>query len=453
MCRVSEFMADGSVNLYVNDVLDTSFPEGSAVYEGSTITFDGVNFVVASDRSYLMYNGASDCVFLRETNRSGIQRGVPYSGTYEGQSINIIFGDGDKVILSAGGSTQELPYGAVHGTNQISILGLLVGNVRAGGTEVDCGPAGVFKIKSPPPIKLEQPYVGTLSGSEYTIVFHADNTASFNDNSAYWTIDDGQYSQDKNTMFLFYFLTYWNLYVSDDGNTLIFGDSVLHLQTTDCPHSSTYVTNSSSIYTGDIKCRNCDALVDVGTYSSPNNTYIVGSSSGIARYYTGYTKVSNTLPAEPNIGDVYIFGGVEYRYGYSYDTCDGHGWSGNGGRGWGYVILDGSNSPRLLGSICGKPVVHSSNNWSNANITSKLIYEEGWETVAISYYTLKGATSVGLPKSMTKLNFDYIYGGQMYSGTLKDIYYAGSEEEWNNITMNVSKEQIANITVHFNSTN
>ncbi|MCH5209199.1 MAG: leucine-rich repeat domain-containing protein, partial [Oscillospiraceae bacterium] len=69
----------------------------------------------------------------------------------------------------------------------------------------------------------------------------------------------------------------------------------------------------------------------------------------------------------------------------------------------------------------------------------------------ISYYVFnfcENLKSIAIPKSVTTISQDSFLG----CTSLTDIYYTGSEEEWNQISIGTRNEALFNATVHYNST-
>ncbi len=58
-----------------------------------------------------------------------------------------------------------------------------------------------------------------------------------------------------------------------------------------------------------------------------------------------------------------------------------------------------------------------------------------------------GLTSITIPKSVTSIGDSAFYNCH----SLTDVYYTGSEEEWNNIVIDSNNSYLKNATIHFNS--
>jgi hypothetical protein len=67
----------------------------------------------------------------------------------------------------------------------------------------------------------------------------------------------------------------------------------------------------------------------------------------------------------------------------------------------------------------------------------------------INYFAFNSCTSlasVTIPDSVTEIGYDAFYG----CTSLTDVYYEGSEEQWNGIKIGSANEPLANATIHYN---
>ena len=84
-----------------------------------------------------------------------------------------------------------------------------------------------------------------------------------------------------------------------------------------------------------------------------------------------------------------------------------------------------------------------------SSLTSIVVPEGAEYLESMAFYQMYGLKSLTIPKSVTHIG-DYVW---IDSPALTDVYYAGTEEEWNALTENVPlTEGTAGYTVHFNYT-
>ena len=62
-----------------------------------------------------------------------------------------------------------------------------------------------------------------------------------------------------------------------------------------------------------------------------------------------------------------------------------------------------------------------------------------------AFYGCTGLTSITIPESVTSIGNYAFYN----CSALTDVYYGGSEEEWNNVTIATNNTPIQNATIHF----
>ena len=80
-----------------------------------------------------------------------------------------------------------------------------------------------------------------------------------------------------------------------------------------------------------------------------------------------------------------------------------------------------------------------------SNLTSVIVSEGLRAIEGYTFSNCKKLTSLTIPVSVSSIYFTAFYN----CPALKDIYYAGTEEQWDNIAVNAST--ISNITIHYNS--
>ena len=64
-----------------------------------------------------------------------------------------------------------------------------------------------------------------------------------------------------------------------------------------------------------------------------------------------------------------------------------------------------------------------------------------------AFYRCTSLTSVTIPDSVTDIEF-YAF----YKTSLTDVYYSGTEEQWNEITICDGNDSLKKATIHYNST-
>lgn len=87
--------------------------------------------------------------------------------------------------------------------------------------------------------------------------------------------------------------------------------------------------------------------------------------------------------------------------------------------------------------------------WSESSYIKAIVIDDGVTSIgmgAFSYCT--ALTSIEIPNSLTSIGQFAFYD----CSNLKDVYYSGTKEEWEKISISPSNEPIKNATIHFNST-
>ncbi len=64
-----------------------------------------------------------------------------------------------------------------------------------------------------------------------------------------------------------------------------------------------------------------------------------------------------------------------------------------------------------------------------------------------AFYKCSGLTSIAIPKSVTSIGYAAFLLG---TNDIKDVYYTGTEEEWNSIVVDENNSNLLNATIHFN---
>ncbi len=64
-----------------------------------------------------------------------------------------------------------------------------------------------------------------------------------------------------------------------------------------------------------------------------------------------------------------------------------------------------------------------------------------------AFYKCSELTSIAIPKSVTSIGYAAFFLG---TNDIKDVYYTGTEEEWNSIVVDENNSNLLNATIHFN---
>ena len=86
--------------------------------------------------------------------------------------------------------------------------------------------------------------------------------------------------------------------------------------------------------------------------------------------------------------------------------------------------------------------------WSYLPGLKTVIIEEGVTSIgACAFRDGDRLMSVTIPSSVTSIGSSAFYG----CDSLTDIYYGGSEEQWNQITVKGSNDPLFSAAIHYNS--
>ena len=80
------------------------------------------------------------------------------------------------------------------------------------------------------------------------------------------------------------------------------------------------------------------------------------------------------------------------------------------------------------------------------SLTSVTIPDSVTSIGRYAFYCCTSLTNVTIPNSVTSIGF-----GAFYCTNLANVYYAGSQSEWNKITISDENEDLTNATIHFSS--
>lgn len=92
----------------------------------------------------------------------------------------------------------------------------------------------------------------------------------------------------------------------------------------------------------------------------------------------------------------------------------------------------------------------SSGVFANCSSLENFIFPNGTTSInAWMFHNSTGLTSVFIPDSVTNIE-SYAFEG---CTSLQNIYYAGTQEQWENVNISSSNSSLQDITIHYNSTN
>jgi len=146
-----------------------------------------------------------------------------------------------------------------------------------------------------------------------------------------------------------------------------------------------------------------------GVYYSniPDNElgeYWPGDYSGGTKYVAG-----DKFPESISVGDVYIYGGYEYRYGLSF-AYDGDLWLLNEGQdGWGVVVYNSSEYNAVLTTINGKNVVNMDGTFYYSGITEAPVIPETVTSMKGTFYNSNLTQKPIIPNGVTDISYAF-YG-------------------------------------------
>jgi hypothetical protein len=113
-----------------------------------------------------------------------------------------------------------------------------------------------------------------------------------------------------------------------------------------------------------------------------------------------------------------------------------------GQNGPGIRVVIGNNVTKIPAFL-----FNSYNSYSAPKIAS-VEFEEGSVCESIGSYAFAyctSMTSITIPNSVTSIGGSAFYN----CSTLTDVYYYGTEEEWNNVTIATNNTPLQNATIHF----
>ena len=104
-----------------------------------------------------------------------------------------------------------------------------------------------------------------------------------------------------------------------------------------------------------------------------------------------------------------------------------------------------SNGEPIVATIKGKKV--SDNAFYNSSTLLSAIIEDGISTIGThAFSSCPALTSVIIPITVTNI-LDGAFGG---CNLLSNVYYAGSQAQWNSIRISLNNSPLINATIHYN---
>ena len=84
-----------------------------------------------------------------------------------------------------------------------------------------------------------------------------------------------------------------------------------------------------------------------------------------------------------------------------------------------------------------------------ASEITEVVIDEGVTSIGnYAFYGCSSVTSITIPDSVTSIGYEAFYG----CGSLTDVYYSGTEEEWDAISVSSNNSYLTNAAIHYNST-
>ena len=194
---------------------------------------------------------------------------------------------------------------------------------------------------------------------------------------------------------------------------------------------------------GNLAFSSCNSLIEVSLPSS-----II--SLGVSAFSGCENLMSISIPA--NVADIQsiAFAGCKKLTSIEVDSNNGNYSSING------VLFD-KNITELVCYPAGKndasyTVPNTVKSFAYGsfydceNLTSVIIPNGVTSIGGASFWNCKNLKSIVIPKSVTKIDLFSFNGCE----SLKDIYYTGTQDEWNNITIGDGNINLTSATIHYN---
>ena len=103
--------------------------------------------------------------------------------------------------------------------------------------------------------------------------------------------------------------------------------------------------------------------------------------------------------------------------------------------------------PRRIGDDTCNPLYYGANLYVDGNLVKDIIIPNGVTSIGMYvFYKYSGLTSIAIPKSVTRINYHTFAG----CSNLTDVYYSGSEDDWNAIDIDFGNEMLSAAKIHYN---
>ncbi|MDD6526571.1 MAG: leucine-rich repeat domain-containing protein [Oscillospiraceae bacterium] len=207
-----------------------------------------------------------------------------------------------------------------------------------------------------------------------------------------------------------------NAGTTEDGIDVVFGDNVKSI-----PAYAFYEISSS--YRPNIKFITIgNSVTSIGNYAFSGCTGLTSVTIG-----DGVTSIGNSAFSDcTGLTSITLPDSVTSIGKFAFSDCTG---------------LTSITIPDSVTSICG---------WAFDNcssLTGLTIPNSVTSIGRYAFYNCTSLTSITIPDSVTSIGEGAFYN----CDSLQDVYYSGSEDEWNRISIDSSNACLTNATIHYNS--